>query len=150
VSQRQPDAVGSAVLGMLVSTRNPTLTTWPRLPLTLFSNEEYDLRTLTGHYISGTSRRPQCKSSVNASSQGALLRARASYNQDLRCATAPFGGGSCVALQNRTSICSPRLGRAPHRSLSLCSLPVSKQFGVSLGSAPLAQSPACETWQSAH
>ena len=40
---------------------------------------------------------------------------------------------------------------SPHRRLSLCSLPVPKQFGESLWSViSLAQSPTGRTWQPAH
>jgi hypothetical protein len=41
--------------------------------------------------------------------------------------------------------------RSPHRRLSLCSLPVPKQFGGSLWSVTsFAQSPTCGIWQPAH
>ena len=41
--------------------------------------------------------------------------------------------------------------RSRHRRLSLCSLPVPKQFVESLGSLiSCAQSAKCRTWQSAH
>ena len=41
--------------------------------------------------------------------------------------------------------------RSPHRRLSLCSLPVPKQFGESLWSLmSFAQSPTGGTWQPAH
>ena len=45
----------------------------------------------------------------------------------------------------------PRAPKSRHRRLSLCSLPVPKQFEESLGSViSFAQSATCRTWQSAH
>ena len=62
----------------------------------------------------------------------------------------PLGIGSC-ARQNQTSICSLGPSKSRHRRLSLCSLPVPKQFVESLGRViSFAQSATCRTWQSAH
>ena len=59
--------------------------------------------------------------------------------------------GSCDT-QNHPSICclEQRLGRSLRRRLSLCSLPVPKQVGGSLGSfRSVAQTYRCGTWQTA-
>jgi hypothetical protein len=62
----------------------------------------------------------------------------------------PLGIDSC-ARQNQTSICQSRALKGRHRRLSLCSLPVPKQFAESLGSViSFAQSATCRVWQSAH
>ena len=59
-------------------------------------------------------------------------------------------GGPCIPAGPDIHLLS-KTPKSPHRRLSLCSLPVPKQFVVSLGSSiSFAQSPNGGTWQPAH
>jgi hypothetical protein len=58
-------------------------------------------------------------------------------------------GGPCIPAGPDIHLLS-KTPKSPHRRLSLCSLPVPKQFGESLGSSiSFAQSPNGGTWQPA-
>ena len=62
----------------------------------------------------------------------------------------PLGHDSCSRAEPDIHL-QPRAPRSRRRRLSLCSLPVPKQFVVSLRSLiSFAQWPTCRTWQSAH
>ena len=59
-------------------------------------------------------------------------------------------GGPCIPAGPDIHLLS-KTPKSPHRRLSLCSLPVPKQFEESLGSSiSFAQSPNGGTWQPAH
>jgi len=59
-------------------------------------------------------------------------------------------GGPCIPAGPDIHLLS-KTPKSPHRRLSLCSLPVPKQFEESLGSSiSFAQSPNGRTWQPAH
>ena len=84
------------------------------------------------------------------SDDGALLRARTELIRVIRCVYASrlvvpaFQAAPDIHLRSRAP-------QSCHRRLSMCSLPVPKQFVESLGRViSFAQSPTCRTWQPAH
>ena len=67
-----------------------------------------------------------------------------------RYATVPLGRWFLHQAEPHIHLLS-KTPKSPHRRLSLCFLPASKQFVVSLRSVnSFAQWPTCGTWQSAH
>ncbi len=81
----------------------------------------------------------------------ALQVSATSLDQDLPARNSCLSaGGPCIPAGPDIHLLS-KTPKSPHRRLSLCSLPVPKQFRESLRSlTPFAQSPNGGTWQPAH
>jgi hypothetical protein len=98
------------------------------------------------------SRRHPCKSSVKLrhGCPGTLARACSQQFQDVRRAKYASRHRFLRSAEPDIHLLSQAL-KGRHRRLSLCSLPVPKQFVESLGRVnSFAQSATCRTWQSAH
>ena len=110
---------------------------------------ETELRTCAVGLV--TSGRRPCKSFVKGkrSSPDARFRgARKTHMPEPAARTCASRRGSCLRRTGHPFTVSGLAGR--HRRLSLCSLPVLKQFEGSLWSfTSVAQSATCRTWQSA-